>query len=47
MISYDGTNEKSNTPNKKSEQKKQHKVLLIDIRPWEEYPHFYVVYVPP
>ena len=39
MISYDSNNDKNNSTNKKSEQKKpQHKVLLIDIRPWEEYP---------
>ena len=38
MISYDSNNDKSNTGNKKGDQKKQHKVLLIDIRPWEEYP---------
>ena len=47
MISYDSTNDKSNTANKKSEQKKQHKVLLIDIRPWEEYPYFCSVYISP
>ena len=38
MISYDSNNDKGDKANKKGEQKKQHKVLLIDIRPWEEYP---------
>lgn len=39
MISYDSNNDKGDKSNKKGEQKKQqHKVLLIDIRPWEEYP---------
>ena len=38
MISYDSNNDKGDKANKKGEQKKQYKVLLIDIRPWEEYP---------
>lgn len=35
-MTYD--NDSNNKPVKKSEQKKHPKAMLVDIRPWDEYP---------